>query len=82
MADNIDNLILEHLRALRQGQDTIQHELRELQARISGLESTVISSRRDGIHLQEETARQQSSIDAIKERLQRIEKRLELHDPL
>jgi len=80
MTDNIENIVLEHLRALRQGQSNIEQELRELQARISGLESLIISSRRDSLYHQEELARQQVSIDHLKERIQYIEKRLELHD--
>jgi hypothetical protein len=35
MTDNVENLILEHLRMLRGGQDRIEHELREVQARLS-----------------------------------------------
>jgi hypothetical protein len=32
MSDNFDNLVLEHLRALRGGQDRIESELREVAA--------------------------------------------------
>ena len=47
MTDNVENLILEHLRALRGGQDRIGHELREVQSRLSSLETAVIGLHRD-----------------------------------
>ena len=37
MTDNVENLILEHLRALRGDQDRIEHELRGVQSRLSSL---------------------------------------------
>jgi len=80
MNENIDNLILEHLRALRAGQDRIEDELKEVKGRLSHLESTVIGSRRDAVLTQEDVYRQQTVIDQIKERLGRIEDRLELRD--
>ena len=80
MTNNIENLILEHLRALRGGQDRIEHELREVQSRLSSLEAAVIGVRRDAVYTQEDVARQQLSIDHLKERIQRIERRLELRD--
>ena len=39
MSDNVDNLVLEHLRALRGGQDRIEGELREIGARLTSLEA-------------------------------------------
>lgn len=80
MTDNVENLILEHLRALRGGQDRIEHELREVQSRQSSLETAVIGLRRDIVFTQEDVVRQPLSIDHLKERLHRIERRLELRD--
>lgn len=84
MADKVENLILERIleqfRALRGGQDRIEHELREVQLRLSSLESAVIGTKRDGVHTQEDVARQQVTIDGIKERLDRIERRLDLRE--
>ena len=80
MTDNVENLILEHLRALRGGQDRIEHELREVQSRLSSLETAVIGLRRDIVFTQEDVVRQQLSIDHLKERLNRVERRLELRD--
>ncbi|MEW5891433.1 MAG: hypothetical protein AB1768_20925 [Pseudomonadota bacterium] len=78
MTENVENLILEHLRALRAGQERIEGELKEIKARLTHLESAVIGSRRDAVMTQEDVYRQQTVIDQIKERLDRIERRLEL----
>lgn len=78
MSDNVDNLVLEHLRALRGGQDRIESELREVAARLTSLEASTAAGRRDSAHNYEEIIRQQSSIDQIKARIDRIERRLEI----
>jgi hypothetical protein len=77
MSDNVDNLVLEHLRALQGGQDRIESELREVAARLS-LEASIAAGRRDSAHNYEKIIRQQSNIDQIKARIDRIERRLEI----
>ena len=78
MADNLENSVLEHLRTLRAGQDLIESGLKEVKQRLTGVESGIAGLRRDNLGIQEDVYRQQTVIDAIQERLQRIEKRLEL----
>ena len=78
MADNLENSVLEYLRALRAGQDRIEAGLKEVKQRLTGVESGIAGLRRDNLDTQEDVYRQQTVIDAIQERLQRIEKRLEL----
>lgn len=78
MTDNVENIILEHLRSLRAGQDRIEAALKDVRQRLTGLESGIAGLRRDNIGTQEDVYRQQTVIDAIQDRLQRIEKRLEL----
>ena len=78
MADNVENLVLEHLRALRAGQDRIEYKLSELSSRMTSLETAVSRSRSDNLSTQEDVYRQQGTIDRINERLERVEKRLEL----
>jgi hypothetical protein len=80
MTENVENLILEHLRGLRAGQASIVHEIRELQSRVSSLKAAVLGTKRDLVFTQEDVARQQVSIDTIKERLTRVERRLDLVD--
>ncbi|MBE2259139.1 MAG: hypothetical protein IAE88_09795 [Rhodobacteraceae bacterium] len=78
MTDNAENPILEHLRGLRAGQDHLESEMREVAARLTGLEASTAAGRRDSAHNYEEIIRQQSSIDQIKARIERIERRLEI----
>lgn len=78
MSEKTENLILEHLRALRAGQDRIEAKVSEANARLTSLESAVARSRSDNISTQEDVYRQQATIDRLTERVERIEKRLEL----
>ncbi len=75
MPDNVENPILEHLRA---GQDRIENEIKEVKHRLTSVESGVAGLRQDGAGTQEDRYHQQAAIDKIKGRLERIEKRLEL----
>ena len=54
MPDNVENLILEHLRALREGQDRLEFGLKEVKARLTSLESAVAGGRRDTALQQED----------------------------
>lgn len=78
MTENVENLVLEHLRALRSGQDRIEAALREVKQRLTGVESNMAGLRRDNLGTQEDVYRQHIVIDAIQDRLQGNEKRLEL----
>mgnify|MGYP001566685980 CR=1 FL=1 len=80
--ENVDNLVIEHLKALRSeiaGMRTDMHaEFKDVKARLNHLDASTAGVRRDGALAAEDFARQQVSIDALVERIQRIEKRLEL----
>jgi predicted nuclease with TOPRIM domain len=80
MADNVENPVLEHLRALRAGQDRIESELRDLKERVSAVETGLNGVRRDLVALAEADARLQVTIDRLGDRVDRIEKRLELRE--
>ena len=54
MTDYMENLVLEHLRALRPGQDRIEHKLSELSIRIASLEATTVRARADNLSTQED----------------------------
>ena len=45
---NVENLILEHLKALRSGQDNIVFEVKEVKSHLTSLESITAGGRRDG----------------------------------
>ena len=77
MEDSI-NLVLEHLKRFQAGQDRIERELKEIKGRMSQLEIGVASIRGDLAHMSGDQARQTLTVDALAERIDRIERRLEL----
>lgn len=80
--ENVENLVLEQLRALRNEilafRSENQGEFSEIKHRLTRVESSIAHMRGESVGTQEDVYRQQGVIDSIKERLQRIEKRLEL----
>ena len=84
MTEEVENLILEQLRAFRsqiEGLRTeIRNEFQDVKLRLNRMESTLIGIRRNEVDSAEDTARQQVSIDRLVERVQRIERRLDLQD--
>ena len=82
--NNVGNATLKLLQVMRSEmsgmRSDMQNEFRDVKGRLSHLESSITASRRDGVLVSEDFARQQVSIDSIVERIQRIEKRIELVD--
>jgi septal ring factor EnvC (AmiA/AmiB activator) len=78
MSENVENLILEHLRGMRASQERVEHELREIKNRITSVEAGVAGIRRDAAHDNDKIVQQQIGLDQLNERIERIEKRLEL----
>lgn len=78
MVDNVENLVLEHLRHIRARVDQIADDITDIKHRMSSLESSMVSVKREVAHGDETDARQQVSLDKLVERIQRIENRLEL----
>jgi ribosomal protein L29 len=84
MTDNIEHLVLEQFRALRNQiaamQTAMHSEFSDVKHRISRVETAIAGVRRDEAGAAEDIARQQVSIDQLNERIVRIERRLELRD--
>ena len=82
--ENVDNIIIEHLKSLRSDvaamRSDMQAEFKDVKARLSHLDASMAGVRRDGALAAGDFARQQVSIDALVERIQRIERRLELSE--
>ena len=78
MTDNIENLLLEHLKRFQAGQDRIERKLDELTRLISNLDAGQASIIQHIGHLAAADAQQQVSADGFNQRLERIERRLEL----
>jgi hypothetical protein len=73
MTEDTSSLVLEHLRHLRQKLDIIDDRLGRIELRLTAVEGHLAN-----LLLSE--AGQNSEIDRIKQRLDRIERRLELTD--
>ena len=82
MAEEIDNLVLEHLKALRNDlrdfRSRFDDEMDDLKTRMSSLEGAMVTVKREVNYGDEVDARQQVSLDKIIKRLDRLERRLEL----
>ncbi len=78
MSEQIENLILEHLKRFQGGQDRIERDLREIKTRLSTLEAGQGSILQHIGHLSSSIASQQLAIDHMSERIDRVEHRLEL----
>jgi chromosome segregation ATPase len=82
MAENVDNIVIEHLKALRSELQTLRSEMhvefKDVKLRLSSVESATASIKHDLADTRSDYVRQQVSIDKLVERIQRIEKRLDL----
>lgn len=78
MTDQVENLMLEHLKRFQAGQERIERKLEEVIVRIGNLEVGVAGLRRDFAHADENAAAMSVRMDRMNDRIERIEKRLEL----
>jgi uncharacterized coiled-coil protein SlyX len=76
---SVDNsLLLEHLKAIRADTAGMRVELKEIKSRLSTVEIGIAGIRSDLAHNFADYARQQATLDALTERIERIERRLDL----
>jgi prefoldin subunit 5 len=80
MTDNVENLVLEHLKRIQATLDEMRGEMRELRTRQNETHAAVIALRRDQANDAEISAHLQVQLDSVKDRLSSIERRLELHN--
>jgi chromosome segregation ATPase len=73
-----DNLIIEYLKAMRAELADVKSGISDLRQRMVSLDGSAIDLRRSYLHLHEDNARQQLALEKLSERVQRIERRLEL----
>jgi hypothetical protein len=78
MADNVENLMLEHLKRFQASLDRIERTLTEHTNRLANLEGGQAVIVQHLAHFSSADASQQIAIDNIGGRLDRIERRLEL----
>ena len=78
MTENVESLLLEHMKRFQASLDRMEHRLDEMTARMTTLEGSVVSIMQHLTNLSAADATQQISIDNVNRRLDRIERRLEL----
>lgn len=78
MTDNIESLVMEQLRAIRAEIGSVKENTREIKSRLIMVESGIASLRRDGGDFAASIAGQHLRYDRLNDRIDRIEKRLEL----
>jgi cell division protein FtsB len=65
MAENTDNLVLEHLRAIRADVDPLREGQAEIALRLSSLEQQVAGLRRDFADLRADFVRLEQRVDRL-----------------
>ncbi|HEU0043234.1 hypothetical protein [Sphingomonas sp.] len=78
MVDNVENLMLGHLKKFQATLESMQRDIRELKVRQSETHTAVLGLRRDQLSDAEVTAHVQTQMDRFGDRLDRIERRLDL----
>ena len=80
MADQIDNPMLEHLKKIQAEQSASRERDRELMSRLGQIETMIARIGRDNADAFAEQVEDRHSVDALKERIERIERRLEISE--
>jgi hypothetical protein len=78
MPENVENLILEHLKRFQVTLERVETKLGELTVRQTETHTAVLNLRRDQVNDAEISAHLQAQLDGVRDRLERIERRLEL----
>ena len=82
MDESTESFVIEHLRGLRSQVQTLRVEMhsefRDVKQRLASVETTIVASKHEVADIRGDWVRQQVSIDSLVERIQRIERRLEL----
>lgn len=80
MIENVENLVLEQLRLIRSELASVKDDTREIKTRLAVVESGIASVRRDNGDFATTQAAQHLSYDRLADRVERIERRLDLAD--
>jgi hypothetical protein len=78
MSEKVDNLMLKHLKRFQAPLERIENKISELTMRQNETHSAVIGLRRDQAQDAEVSAHLQVQLDAVRDRLDRIERRIEI----
>lgn len=80
MTDDTPDLVLEHLRAMRADMHEMKDMLREHGHRLTRIEMSVASQRRDQASDAENVAHLEARMDRLNDEITRIKRRLEIID--
>lgn len=80
MAESVESLVLEQLRLVRAELASIKDDTREIKTRLAVVESGIASLRRDNGDFATTQAAQHLSYDRLADRVERIERRLDIAD--
>lgn len=80
MSDNVESLMLEHLKRFQATMERVDRRLEELTVRQTETHTAVLSLRRDQLNDAEVSAHLQVQLDRVRGRLDRLESRLDLAD--
>ena len=78
MTNNVENLLLEHLKRFQATLERVEVKLGELTVRQTETHTAVLNLRRDQVNDAEISAHLQAQLDGVRDRLERIERRLDL----
>ncbi|MBZ0092999.1 MAG: hypothetical protein K8F27_12370 [Sulfuricellaceae bacterium] len=78
MNENIENLVLENLKKIQAEQNASRERDSEILNRLSNIESALARITRDEAINYGEIVQDRHAVDKLKERIERIERRLEL----
>ena len=78
MTENVEDAVLEHLKRIQATLDRMDHRINELTIRQTETHTAVLALRRDQLNDAEVSAHLQVQLDAVRARLDRLERRLEL----
>ncbi|MHB9119157.1 MAG: hypothetical protein ACYC2R_12915 [Burkholderiales bacterium] len=78
MAEDIENLVLENLKKIQGEQNASRERDSEILNRLSNIESALVRITRDEAINYGEIVQDRHAVDKLKERIERIERRLEL----
>lgn len=79
MGENVENLILEHLKKIQQDLADSRQRDAEIMTRLSQIEIGIARVSRNESGNYEEIINDRHAVDKLKERLERIERRLEIN---
>ena len=77
--ENVDNLVIEHLKRIQAEQSSARERDAEILRRLSQIELGVARIARDAGENYAEIIEDRHSMDKLKERIERIERRLEIN---